>query len=193
MGDVATQDVLVVSLDQDTAREAALTREHGVKQGVPPQVEYLVPNDPYVFDADVTALDSHGQANMGRMKVLMAHGFVQNDGTWTFKDGRVIEDVVNAYNADAATKRLPLIEMLAVCRNNPSERAPSAEYYPSLNGDVLHVIGSDMGLSVTVDQKTGTPEIVARPISPEGRIMSMKRNRVLQEQGKSLHQATTQN
>jgi hypothetical protein len=183
LGDVATHtNVLVVSLDQDVAREAELAREHDIKQGIPPQVEYLVPNDPHIFDADVTALDSRGQATMGRMKVLMAHGFVQDGGTWTFKDGRVIEDVVNAYNADAALKKLPLIEMLAVCRNNPSERAPHADYYSKLNGDVLHVIGSDMALSTAIDPRTGVPEITARPVSPEGRIMSLKRNMVLQQQ-----------
>jgi hypothetical protein len=188
LGDVATHtNVLVVSLDQDVAREAELAGQHGIKQGIPPQVEYLVPNDPHIFDADVTALDSKGQATMGRMKVLMAHGFVQDGGTgtWTFKDGRVIEDVVNAYNADATLKKLPLIEMLAVCRNNPSERAPHAEYYSKLNGDVLHVIGSDMALSTVIDPSTGVPEITARPVSPEGRIMSLKRNMVLQQQSAS--------
>lgn len=176
LGGVATaRNVLVVNFNDDEIKELELLERHGLLQGVPPQVEVLVPNVPHIFNADVTIADKNGTTHMGTMKTLMAHGFTQNTGKWTFADGRNVEEVVNAYNRGATEKNIPKISFVAVCRNNPSDRDATIDL-SGFEGDVLHVRGSDLALQTHIDPATKTPIMFASPTTNQGRFMTASRN-----------------
>lgn len=103
---------------------------------------YVVPDMPHVHRAIIQAPDASGQVTRSPepATVLVAHGFRDQTGRWTFKDGRPVTDFIDSYNL--ANPAAP-IDVAAVCN-------PTTEQHPATQ----HAINTTVGVSGFKDGDT---------------------------------------
>lgn len=167
VGDVAIKSNVIVSeVNPNDDVDRKLLQASGLQQGIPPQIEVLVPSNPYVFEANVVVVNGVDEVNLGKVKTVMAHAHDQ-DGIWKFTDGRAVAEVINGYNASVRAKGLAPIQFLAICRNNPTERPPEHNI-SDLDPSVVSLQNSDLVLTVHNDESSGAVDIIAAPTNPQG-------------------------
>jgi hypothetical protein len=118
----------------------------GVMEGEPwvvapdGEVTFYVPEKPHIFRA---ALDLKGPgpnlAAPGEPLMLVAHGKQDEQGSWIFRDGRQVKDVVGAYNS---THEAEPIRYLFVCNKDGKVVDPDI-------ADVWHAVGAEVNVGLT--------------------------------------------
>lgn len=147
---------IVVDFSDDSLKEDLL-KKYNFINGLPPSSSEQVPNQPHVFEAETLVVQSGKTVNLGKTKVLAAHGYQKRDqqtgeDKWSFYDGRSVEEVVKTYNNEARLNGIDPIQTLAVCNNNASSQEGGDVVLGSFTDQITFAVGSDVKYSLVTEQ-----------------------------------------
>lgn len=144
---------------------------YGIDVGVPedttPDVPVPVRDKPYIVDANLTAYIGNEEKQLGEQRVMIAHGYINEQGEWTLKDGRLVTGVVYHYNAQAKREGIPTISALGICQDSPNQIPKSTDI---LNG-IAYIAGSNVIVSGSREDD-GSHEVSIRAQSTEGKLIN---------------------
>ncbi len=158
------------NIESPTERNRRIFSEgYGIGVGVPedatPDVPVPVRDKPYIVDASLSAYVGSDERKLGKQQVMIAHGYINEQGEWTLRDGRLVSGVVYHYNEQAKREGMPMISALGICQDSPDQVPKSSDMFDG----VTYIAGSNVivsgargeeGLEVTLRAQTESGNLI---------------------------------